>query len=261
VNSAVVIPTYDEAESITTVLDGVIASVDSDILVVDDNSPDGTADVVRAHPEFARNGSNGRVHLLPRPGKEGLGAAYRAGFEWAIQEGFSVVVQMDADMSHAPEAVADLLARCSGGDQGGPADLVIGSRYVRGGSTVNWPWHRQLISRCGNLYVGLVLALPVRDATAGFRAYSARSLQALGVLDSTSNGYCFQIENTWRACRAGMRVEEVPITFTERVSGESKMSGDIMREAVFLVVVWRLAELRARFRGMLNRFARVGRGR
>jgi dolichol-phosphate mannosyltransferase len=168
---------------------------------------------------------------------------------------------MDADMSHAPEAVADLLARCGGGGQNGSADVVIGSRYVRGGSTLNWPWHRRLISRGGNVYVRLVLALPVRDATAGFRAYNARSLLALGVLDSTSDGYCFQIENTWRACRAGMLIEEVPITFTERASGESKMSSEIVREAVFLVLMWRIAELRAKLRAVVKRFAHRAPGR
>jgi dolichol-phosphate mannosyltransferase len=254
VNSVVVIPTYDEAESITTVLDGVIASVGSDVLVVDSSSPDGTADIVRAHPEFG-----GRVHLLSRPGKGGLGAAYRAAFAWAIDEGYAVIAQMDADMSHSPEVVGDLLARCRGGCQGGTADVVIGSRYVRGGGTVNWPWHRQLISRGGDVYVGLVLGVPVRDATAGFRAYAAGSLQALGVLDSTSNGYCFQIENTWRACRAGMRVEEVPITFTERASGKSKMSKQIVGEAVVLVLFWRLAELLAKARHLLHQLRRGGR--
>jgi dolichol-phosphate mannosyltransferase len=256
VNTVVVIPTYNEAESITTVLNGVIASVDSDIVVVDDNSPDHTADIVRAHPAFET-----RVHLLSRPGKDGLGAAYRAGFEWAIREGYSGIVQMDADMSHAPEAVADLLERCGGGGQNGSADVVIGSRYVRGGSTVNWPWYRRLVSRVGNVYVRLVLALPVRDSTAGFRAYNAQSLLGLGVLDSTSDGYCFQIENTWRACRAGMLIKEVPITFTERASGESKMSGEIVREAVFLVLVWRIAELRAKLRGVVKRFAHGAPGR
>lgn len=255
-SSVVVIPTYDEAESIELVVDGVIASVDSDILVVDDNSPDGTAGIVRAHPDFG-----GRVHVLPRPGKGGLGAAYRAGFKWAIDQGYAVIVQMDADMSHSPTAVGALLARCRDGGQGGEADLVIGSRYVRGGSTVNWPWRRQLISRGGNVYVALVLAVPVRDATAGFRAYNVQSLFALGVLDSTSNGYCFQIENTWRACRAGMRVEEVPITFTERASGESKMSKDIVREAVVLVLVWRLTELRAKVRRLVHRLTPGARAR
>ena len=255
-NSVVVIPTYDEAESIVTVIDGVISSVGSDILIVDDNSPDGTADIVRSHSAFG-----GRLHLLERPGKGGLGAAYRAGFAWAIQHGFDVIVQMDADMSHDPAAVGDLLARCRGDGGSGTADVVIGSRYVPGGRTVNWPWHRQLISRAGNIYVALVLALRVRDATAGFRAYNAQSLQRLGVLDSASNGYCFQVENTWRACRAGMRVQEVPITFTERAAGQSKMTGDIVREAVVRVLQWRLEELRARVRWLLGRSRPAGPGR
>jgi len=231
--SVIVIPTYCEAANITAVLDGVLdASPDSDVLVVDDNSPDGTAARVRSHPQF-RN----RVHLLGRPGKAGLGAAYRAGFAWALEAGYDAVVQMDADLSHPPERVPALLSALES------ADVAVGSRYVRGGAVRDWPLRRRLISWAGNVYVRLVLGLPVHDATAGFKAFRRDALMRIRVLDSVSNGYCFQIENTWRACRAGLTVTEVPITFSDRGLGESKMSPDIVREALGRVLVWRWHEL------------------
>jgi dolichol-phosphate mannosyltransferase len=232
-NSVVVIPTYCEAANVALVLDGVLAaSPGSDVLVVDDNSPDGTAVRVRSHPQFRH-----RVHLLERPGKAGLGAAYRAGFAWALEAGYDAVVQMDADLSHPPERVPALLAALDS------ADLAIGSRYVRGGAVRDWPLRRRLISWAGNVYVRLVLGIPVRDATAGFKAFRRETLSRIRVLDSVSNGYCFQIENTWRACRAGLRVAEVPITFSDRGLGESKMSSAIVREALGRVLVWRWREL------------------
>jgi dolichol-phosphate mannosyltransferase len=232
-NSVVVVPTYCEAANITAVLDGVLAaSPDSDLLVVDDNSPDGTAVRVRSHPQFGH-----RVHLLQRPGKAGLGAAYRAGFAWALEAGYDAVVQMDADLSHPPERLPALLEALD------RADVAIGSRYVRGGAVRDWPLRRRLISWAGNVYVRLVLGLPVRDATAGFKAFRREALTSIAVLDSVSNGYCFQIENTWRACRAGLTVTEVPITFSDRGLGESKMSPAIVREALGRVVVWRWREL------------------
>jgi dolichol-phosphate mannosyltransferase len=232
-NSVVVIPTYCEAANITLVLDGVLAaSPDSDVLVVDDNSPDGTAARVRSHLQFRH-----RVHLLERPGKAGLGAAYRAGFAWALEAGYDAVVQMDADLSHPPERLPALLGALDS------ADLAIGSRYVRGGAVRDWPLSRRLISWAGNVYVRLVLGLSVHDATAGFKAFRRETLVRIGVLDSVSNGYCFQIENTWRACRAGLTVSEVPITFSDRGLGESKMSSAIVREALGRVLVWRWREL------------------
>ena len=165
-NSVVVIPTYCEAANITPVLDGVLAaSPDSDILVVDDNSPDGTAARVRSHLQFRQ-----RVHLLERPGKAGLGAAYRAGFAWALDAGYDAVVQMDADLSHPPERLPALLGALDS------ADLAIGSRYVRGGAVRDWPLSRRLISWAGNVYVRLVLGLPVHDATAGFKAFRRETL-------------------------------------------------------------------------------------
>jgi dolichol-phosphate mannosyltransferase len=231
--SLVVIPTYCEAANITAVLDGVLtASPGSDVLVVDDNSPDGTAARVRAHAQF-----RSRVHLLSRPGKDGLGAAYRAGFAWALDSGYDAVVQMDADLSHPAERVPALLAALEN------ADVAVGSRYVRGGAVQDWPLRRRLISWAGNVYVRLVLGLPVHDATAGFKAFRREALLRIRVLDSVSNGYCFQIENTWRASSAGLVVTEVPITFTDRGQGESKMSSAIVREALARVLVWRWHEL------------------
>jgi dolichol-phosphate mannosyltransferase len=228
----VVVPTYDEADNITEVVDRVLAAAaETEVLVVDDSSPDGTADVVRAHPSFGE-----RVHLLVRPGKAGLGAAYRAGFGWALHRGYGRVVQMDADLSHPPESVPTLLAALT------VADVAVGSRYVRGGAITDWSLGRRLVSRAGNAYVRLVLGLPVRDATAGFKAFRTSALDEIGAVDSQSNGYCFQIENTWRAARKGLVVTEVPITFTDRTRGESKMSGDIVREAVLRVLLWRLRE-------------------
>ena len=232
-NTIVVIPTYNEALTIVPMINAVLAAVpDAEILVVDDNSPDGTAGLVSRHPEFPI-----RVHLLSRPEKQGLGAAYRAGFLWARMANYDTVVQMDADFSHPPARIPALLAAIE------DADLAVGSRYVTGGGIANWSWHRRLISWAGNLYVRLVLGLPVHDATAGFKAFRMESLIRLGALEAASNGYCFQIENTWRACRMGMRVVEVPITFTDRTAGTSKMSGAIVREALIRILFWRWDEL------------------
>lgn len=235
-HSLVIIPTYDEAATIRTVLDRVLDAVPSTaVLVVDDNSPDDTAGVVRRHPAYGAG-----VHLLSRTGKQGLGSAYRAGFAWAAGHGYDAVVEMDADLSHPPEVLPQLLEGLA------RADLVIGSRYVPGGGTRNWPWRRRALSRGGNLYVRLVLGLPVADATAGFRAFRTETLDRIGALDSQSNGYCFQIETTWRTDRAGLRIAEVPIVFTDRALGVSKMDSGIAREAVLRVLAWRWAELTRR---------------
>ncbi len=174
--------------------------------------------------------------MLVRPAKAGLGAAYRAGFVWALDRGYVAVVQMHADLSHPPEtvpALVDALENC---------DVAVGSRYVSGGSVRNWSLSRRLISRLGNAYVNLVLGLGVRDATAGFKAFRADALETIGAVGSQSNGYCFQIENTWQAVQHGLRVTEVPITFTDRTRGPSKMSGAIVAEAVVRVLGWRLRE-------------------
>lgn len=231
--SVVVIPTYDEAENVVRVLDEVLAAApDADVLVVDDNSPDGTAAIVVDHPAFGD-----RVHLLRRPGKAGLGAAYRAGFGWALARGYDRVAQMDADLSHPPSRLPALLAALD------DADVAVGSRYVAGGGVRNWSWQRRLLSWAGNRYVRLVLGTGVRDNTAGFKAFRREALEEIGVLESESNGYSFQIENTWRARAAGLRVVEVPITFTDRTEGRSKMSGSIAVEALARVLLWRYAEL------------------
>lgn len=233
-NTIVIIPTYNEALGVEAVLDAVLESApDADILVVDDNSPDGTGLLVQAHPSYPD-----RIFLLSRSEKDGLGAAYRAGFAWAVERAYDVIVQMDADLSHPPARIPALVAAL------GTSDVAIGSRYVRGGGVRNWTLRRRLISWAGNTYVRAVLRLDVHDATAGFRAFRRDALLRLGALDSESNGYAFQIENTWRAGRIGLSTTEVPITFTDRSVGQSKMSGAIVREAVVRVLAWRWREIR-----------------
>jgi dolichol-phosphate mannosyltransferase len=232
--SIVVIPTYDEADNIQTVIDRILRSAsDVDVLVVDDNSPDGTAALVAAHARYLD-----RVFLLRHGEKAGLGAAYRAGFRWALNRNYDVIVQMDADLSHPPERVPALIIALE------DADVAIGSRYVAGGEISQWTWPRRLISRAGNAYVRLVLGLPVHDATAGFKAFRRTALEEIGACDAASEGYCFQIENTWRAARLGLRVTEVPITFSDRTLGTSKMSSDIVTEALGRVWTWRWSEIR-----------------
>lgn len=224
-NPLVIIPTYDEAANIALMLDALLTEyADLDVLVVDDSSPDGTADIVA---DVAR--TQDCVNLLVRPGKDGLGGAYRAGFAWAIERGYEIVVEMDADFSHPVDRLGALVEATQ------TNDLVIGSRYVPGGAVVNWPWHRILISRAGNAYVRLLLRLPVADATAGFRAFRTQILQTIDIGSTRSNGYGFQVETTWRVLDAGGRVTELPITFTERVRGRSKMSTGIALEAVRMV--------------------------
>ena len=236
VRRLVVMPTYQESGTITDALDAVLTEAPGvEVLVVDDSSPDGTADLVREHLAFGE-----KVHLLVRPGKDGLGAAYRSGFTWALDRGYDEIAQMDADLSHPASRLPALFEALDG------ADVAVGSRYVRGGGVSNWDWRRRLLSRGGNLYVRAVLGTGVRDSTAGFKAFRREALRVIGVLASESTGYSFQIENTWRAQRCGLRVVEVPITFTDRTTGSSKMSGPIAREALRRALVWRLSELRHR---------------
>ncbi len=245
--TVVIIPTYNEAGNITTIIDRLRAAAPAvDVLVVDDNSPDGTASIVMHHRGYLADHSGrregpGRVFLLSRAEKDGLGAAYRAGFTWALALDYEAVVQMDADLSHPAERVPALLGAL------GQADVTVGSRYVPGGAVSNWSLSRRLISRSGNLYVRLVLGLPVHDTTAGFKAFRRDALERLGAVESASNGYCFQIEITWRAVRLGLRVTEVPITFTDRPAGTSKMTGSIVAEALSRVLVWRWNELLHRY--------------
>ena len=254
----VVIPTYQEAESLPGVVHRLRAAVpDADVLVVDDASPDGTGRLAEAMAA-----ADPAVHVLHRPGKQGLGVAYVAGFRWALEAGYGVVVEMDADGSHLPEELPRLLAVLRA-ESGAGVDLVIGSRWVPGGSVERWPWHRQLLSRGGNTYARLVLGLPVADATAGFRAYRAAPLEALHLDDVASHGYCFQVDMAWRTHRAGGTISEVPIRFVERVEGRSKMSRRIVGEALVRVTVWgaghRWAQARALARRGTRRRAGVGR--
>lgn len=224
----VIVPTYNERENIETLLAFVLgADPRIDILVVDDGSPDGTGDVV-----FARAASESRLHLIRRPGKSGLGSAYRTGFGWALGEGYDAVVEMDADHSHPADRLPALLDGLT------TADVVIGSRWVPGGATRGWPTRRRLLSRAGNAYVRLALGMTVADATAGFRAFRSEALETIGATTLASEGYCFQVENTFVAHRLGLRVAEVPITFTERTQGASKMSGAIISEALTRVTCW-----------------------
>lgn len=229
----VIIPTYNEIESLPRQVDGVRAAApDVDILVVDDASPDGTGEWVDR-----RAATDAQVHALHRSGKNGLGAAYRAGFAWALEQGYDVIVEMDADGSHRAVDLPALLEAV------GESDLVIGSRWVAGGRVENWPLHRKLLSTGANLYVRLALGIPVKDATAGFRAYTADTLRQLDLAAVESQGYCFQVDMTWRAIRSGATVHEVPITFVERDRGASKMSGFIIREALIKVTWWGLQRL------------------
>jgi dolichol-phosphate mannosyltransferase len=225
----VVTPTYLEAENIEEALRRLRAAVpDADVLVVDDNSPDGTADLAESlAPEL------GQVEVLRRPTKTGLGTAYRAGFTVGVERGYDVLVQMDADLSHDAAALPGLLAAVEGG-----ADLVVGSRYVPGGSVPHWPWFRRALSRYGNLYAGFVLGTSVADATSGYRAYPADTLKAIDFASTRAKGYGFQIETAYRVSRWGGRIVEVPITFTDRVRGHSKMTWRIAAEELTLVTWW-----------------------
>ncbi|MGK2929893.1 MAG: polyprenol monophosphomannose synthase [Acidimicrobiales bacterium] len=225
----VVIPTFNEVDNIGEAIAGVRAAVPAaEVLVVDDASPDGTADAVEH-----LGADDGHVHVLRRPGKAGLGSAYRAGFGWGHDAEFEVMVEMDADLSHDPAALPSLLAGIDAG-----ADLVIGSRYVPGGSIPDWAWHRKALSRWGNRYVTAMLDLGVADATAGYRAYRSTMLDALDLPSIRADGYGFQIEMTYRTVEAGGRIVEVPISFTDRIRGTSKMSGRIVAEALLLVTKW-----------------------
>jgi dolichol-phosphate mannosyltransferase len=224
----VIIPTYNEAENIRLIVDRVRTAVPAvDILIADDNSPDGTGEIA---DELVA--ADSAIHVMHRIGKQGLGAAYLAGFAWAREHSYDAVVEMDADGSHAPEELPKLL------DALADADLVMGSRWVRGGRVVNWPLHRLLLSRGGNLYVRLALGMPIKDATGGYRAYRMTALEKMDVETVASQGYCFQVDLVWRAHKAGFRVVEVPIRFAERERGASKMSSSIVREALWRVTVW-----------------------
>ena len=223
----VVVPTFNERANIDELVERTLAVPDVDLLVVDDGSPDGTGQ--RADEIAAREP---RVRVLHRPRKAGLGSAYRAGLGLGLDEGYEVLVAMDADLSHDPAVLPQLLVAAQ------RHDLAIGSRYVPGGGVENWPWHRRVLSAGGNLYVRLLTGIPVRDATSGFRAYRAEVLRAIRLQDVRSDGYSFQLETALQTWRAGFRTVEVPITFVERVAGASKISRAIVVEAMLRVLVW-----------------------
>jgi dolichol-phosphate mannosyltransferase len=239
----VIVPTYNEAENIRIIVERLRRAVPAvDVLIADDNSPDGTG---RIADELAA--ADPAVNVMHRSGKQGLGMAYLAGFAWARERDYHAVVEMDADGSHAPEELPRLLSALA------DADVVMGSRWVDGGTVVNWPAHRFLISRSGNLYVRLALGIPFKDATGGYRAYRMSALDKMDVDSVASQGYCFQVDLAWRAHRNGFRVAEVPITFAERERGYSKMSSSVVREALWRVTVWgtraRLASVRRMLTG------------
>ncbi|MFD1662474.1 polyprenol monophosphomannose synthase [Streptomyces caeni] len=235
----VIIPTYNEVENIRAIVGRVRSAVpEAHVLVADDNSPDGTGKLA---DELAAEDDH--VHVLHRGGKEGLGAAYLAGFRWGLERDYGVLVEMDADGSHQPEELPRLLTALKG------ADLVLGSRWVPGGRVVNWPRTREFISRGGSLYSRLALDLPLRDITGGYRAFRRETLQGLGLDQVASQGYCFQVDLARRAVKAGYHVVEVPITFVERELGDSKMSRDILVEALWRVTAWGVGERVAKVTG------------
>ncbi|MEU3795061.1 polyprenol monophosphomannose synthase [Streptomyces fructofermentans] len=239
----VIIPTYNESENIKAIVGRVRTAVPAaHVLIADDNSPDGTgklADELTVDDD--------QVHVLHRKGKEGLGAAYLAGFRWGLEHGYGVLVEMDADGSHQPEELPRLLTALKG------ADLVLGSRWVPGGRVVNWPKSREFISRGGSLYSRVLLDVPIRDVTGGYRAFRRETLESLGLDDVSSQGYCFQVDLARRAVKAGHHVVEVPITFVERELGDSKMSRDILVEALWRVTTWGVGERAGRVLGRTRR--------
>ncbi|MFJ3384235.1 MULTISPECIES: polyprenol monophosphomannose synthase [unclassified Curtobacterium] len=236
----VIIPTYDEADNIRPIVSRTLAATDNTVhvLVVDDNSPDGTGDIADTIAT-----ETDRVHVLHRTVKDGLGGAYLSGFAWGLEHGYDKLVEMDADGSHHPEYLPWLIELAD------TNDLVLGSRWIKGGEVENWPWYRELLSRGGNLYTRMALGIAVRDATGGFRVFTSDALRRIDLDGIASKGYCFQVDLCWRALEAGLQVVETPITFTEREFGVSKMSGNIVRESLTLVTKWgidrRLREARA----------------
>jgi len=236
----VVVPTYEEAANIPELLPRLRAAAPQvDILIVDDNSPDGTAKLAQE-----MNEELGQIEVLVRGKKSGLGTAYRAGFAIGIERGYDVLVQMDADLSHDPSALPSLLAALD--DDTG---MVIGSRYVPGGQIPHWPWHRRFLSRYGNLYTRLALGMKARDLTSGFRAWKATTLQGIDYQTTHATGYLFQMEMAYRVAQLGERIAEVPITFTDRVRGLSKMSGGVIFEELTRVTWW---GIRDRVRRLLH---------
>jgi dolichol-phosphate mannosyltransferase len=241
----VVTPTYNELDSLPVTYARLRAAVpDADFLVVDDGSPDGTGDLADGWAA-----EDDQVHVLHRSGKLGLGTAYVAGFRWALERGYDVVVEMDADGSHRPEDLPRLLSALDDPD----VDGAVGSRWVPGGRVVNWPLNREILSRGANTYTRVALGIPVHDATGGYRAYRADILGKLDFDAIESQGYCFQIDMTWRILQAGGDIAEVPITFVEREAGESKMSRSIIREALVKVTVWGAQKRAGQLKALVSR--------
>lgn len=239
----VVVPTYNEADNLAWIVRRLRAAVpDVDVLVVDDGSPDGTGRIADALAA-----EDPRVSVVHRASKEGLGAAYLHGFRVALDRGYDVIGEMDADGSHQPEQLPRLLAALE------DADLVLGSRWVPGGSVVNWPWTRRALSRGGNLYTRALLGIPVRDATGGFRLFRRSALERIDLAGVRSVGYCFQADLAWRSVEAGLRVREVPIEFVERERGESKMSPDVAVESLRRITRWGLSERRRQAGDVLSK--------
>lgn len=231
-NAIVIIPTYNEKENISLVLDAVFElPKEFDVLIVDDNSPDGTADIVK---DLQRNYNtqSTRLHLLQRAGKEGLGTAYIAGFRYALEHGYDFVLEMDADFSHAPKDLVPLYLACAESGY----DLSIGSRYATGVNVVNWPMGRVLLSYFASAYVRLITGMPIQDTTAGFVCYRRKVLETIPLDEIKFVGYAFQIEMKFIAWKYGFKLTEVPIIFTERVRGQSKLSAGIFKEAFFGVI-------------------------
>lgn len=227
----VIIPTYNEKENVEKIIRKVISLPgDFHVLIVDDGSPDGTANIVRR----LQQSLPAQVHLMQRSGKQGLGTAYIAGFKWALQKGYEFIFEMDADFSHNPEDLVRLHEACSAKG----ADVSVGSRYVRGGKVVNWPWDRIFISKGGAMYTRIITWMPVKDPTAGFVCYRRKVLQSIPLDHVKFIGYAFQIEMKYRAWKLGFKIKEVPITFIDRIEGASKMSKGIVQEAVY--GVWKM---------------------
>ena len=240
----VIVPTYNEADNVEAIVQRVrVAEPSAHVLVVDDGSPDGTGKIADSMAA-----DDAAIHVLHRVGKQGLGAAYLAGFEWGLERGYGYLVEMDADGSHPPERLPAMLEASRHG-----AGLVIGSRWVRGGAVRNWPIHRLALSRGANTYARLALGIPVRDATAGYRVFRRETLLALDLDSVSSRGYCFQIDLTLRAADAGITTRELPITFTERERGESKMDGSIVVEALVRVTLWGISRRLRAVRSVLAR--------
>ncbi|MDO4785209.1 MAG: polyprenol monophosphomannose synthase [Propionibacteriaceae bacterium] len=239
----VIIPTYNEAENIESITARLRAAVPrAHVLIADDNSPDGTGAIADRIAE-----RDDHVHVLHRRGKEGLGAAYLAGFHWGLDRDYQVLVEMDADGSHQPEQLPSMLEALR------DADMVKGSRWVKGGSVVNWAKSRELLSRGASIYTRAWLGLPVKDTTGGFTAFRASTLRGISLDEIASAGYCFQIDLVWRAVRAGFRVKEVPIEFMEREFGASKMSRNIITEALIRTTLWGIDHRASQLRGLLRR--------